>query len=140
MDAITSNSTSLDPQKLPPTERAAYYHSLRVYLQIQVWERLSIRDDDLDPQQWGWRLDGSVLIPIMTDLDAAPKSLLKFVRCKCKLTSKNPCGNNLCSCRKNGLKCVSACGDCRGQNCKNSEEVEEDNSIAEQFSECWTGF
>ena len=74
-DVITSN------KKLPPTERVAYYHNLRVYLQIQVWERLSIRDDDLEPQQWGWRLDGSVLIPIMTDIDAAPESLLKFMQC-----------------------------------------------------------
>ena len=72
-------------------------------------------------------------VPIVTDLDAVPESLLKFVWCKCKLTSKNHCGNNLCSC--NGLKCVSACGDCRGQNCKNSEEMEDD-SVNEQFSKC----
>ena len=28
----------------------------------------------------------------------------------------------LCTCRKNGLKCVPACGDCRGMNCENMEE------------------
>ena len=39
MDAVASNSTYLDPQKLPPTERAAYFHSLRVHLQIIVWKR-----------------------------------------------------------------------------------------------------
>ena len=88
MDAVASNSNSLDPQKLPPTERAAYYHSLRVHLQIIVWKKLLNGHDDLNPQQWGWRLDGGVLIPIMTDLDAAPERLLEFVRCKCKLTSK----------------------------------------------------
>ena len=98
MDAVASNSTYLDPQKLPPTERAAYFHSLRVHLQIIVWKRLSNGHDDLNPQQWGWKLDGGALIPIMTDLDAAPERLLKFVRCKCKLTSKNPCGSNACSC------------------------------------------
>ena len=44
-----------------------------------------------------------------TDLAAAPESLLKFVRCQCKLLSKNPCGTNIiCSCR---LKCVTACGE-----------------------------
>ena len=90
MDMVASNSISLDldPQKLPPTERAAFYHSLRVYLQIMLWKRLLNEHDDLDPQQWGWRLDRDVLRPIMSDLDAAPDSLLKFVRCKCKLTSK----------------------------------------------------
>ena len=100
MDAVASNSTYLDPQKLPPTERAAYFHSLRVHLQIIVWKRLSNGHDDLNPQQWGWKLDGGALIPIMTDLDAAPGRLLKFVRCKCKLISKNPCGSNAYSCRK----------------------------------------
>jgi len=75
---------------------------------------------------------GDVLSPIMTDLDAAPENLLQFIRCKCKLTSKNPCGTNICSCRKNGLKCVTACGDCRGEDCKNSEEIEDNDSIDEQ--------
>ena len=28
-----------------------------------------------------------------------------------------------CSCRKHGLKCVKACGDCRGENCRNAEET-----------------
>ena len=140
MDAVASNSTYLDPQKLPPTERTAYFHSLRVHLQIIVWKRLSNGHDDLNPQQWGWKLDGGALIPIMTDLDAAPERLLKFVRCKCKLTSKNPCGSNVCSCRKNGLKCVTACGDCQGENCKNSEEVEENDSIDEQISDCQKEF
>ena len=28
----------------------------------------------------------------------------------------------LCTCRKNGLKCVPACGDCHGMNCENMEE------------------
>ena len=66
----------------------------------------------------------------MSDINAAPENLLKFVRCKCKLSSKNPCGTSMCSCRKHGLKCVTACEDCRGENCNNAEEildVEEDN-------------
>ena len=107
---MIASKTMLDPQKLPPTGRAAYFHSLRVHLQIIMWSKLSI--DILDPKQWGWKLSGSIYAPIMTDLEAAPENLLKFMRCKCKLLSRNPCGTNLCSCRKNGLKCVAACGDC----------------------------
>jgi len=79
MDAMASNSMSLDPQKLPPTERAAYYHGVRVHLQIILWKTLANSCDDLDPQQWSWRLDRDVLSPIMTDLDAAPDNLLKFI-------------------------------------------------------------
>ena len=115
MEMVASSRTSLDPQKLPPTERAAFFHSLRVHLQVILWKKLVNDHDDLNPEQWGWKLDGTMFAPITTDLAAAPENYLKFVRCKCKLSSKNPCGTNICSCHKNGLKCVTACGDCRGK-------------------------
>ena len=121
MEMVSSSKASLDPQKLPPTERAAHYHSLRVHLQVIIWKKLS--NNRLNPKQWGWKLEGSAFTPTMTDLNAAPDNLLKFVRCKCKLSSKNPCSTNMCSCRKNGLKCVTACGDCHGEGCNNSEEI-----------------
>ena len=114
---MIASKTMLDPQKLPPTEQAAYYHSLRVLLQVV---KLSI--DILDPKQWGWKLNRSSFAPIMTDLESVPENLLKFMRCKCKLSSKNPCGSSLCLCCKNGLKCVAALGDCLGENC-NIEEI-----------------
>ena len=123
MEMVTSSRMSIDPQKLPPTENAAYFHSLRVHLQVVLWKKLVNYDNDLNPERWGWKLDGIMYTPIMTDLAAAPESLLKFVRCQCKLSSKNACGTNLCSCRKNGLKCVTACGDCRGEGCMNAEEI-----------------
>lgn len=121
MQMVSTSTTTIGPQKLPPTERAAFFHSLRVHLQIILWFKLT--NDYLNPTQWGWKLADTVLTPVLTDLDAAPDSLLKFVRCKCKLTSRNPCVNNSCSCRKHGLKCVTACGDCRGESCQNAEEV-----------------
>lgn len=77
MEIVSSSKSSLDPQKLPPTERAAYFHSLRVHLQIILWKKLT--NNDLDPKQWGWKLDGTVLSPIMTDMAAAPESLLEVV-------------------------------------------------------------
>ena len=122
MEMVSSNE-AIDPQKLPPTERAAHFHSLRVHLQLMLWKKLTHEDLQLDPEQWGWKLDGTALTPVMTDMAAAPENLLKFVRCKCKLSSRNPCGTNACSCRKNGLKCVTACGDCRGENCSNAEDI-----------------
>ena len=33
--------------------------------------------------------------------------MIKVVRCNCKLTGKNPCGTLLCSCKQNGMNCVS---------------------------------
>ena len=124
MEMVSSSKTSIDPQKLPPTERTAYFHCLRVYLHVIIWSNLSGSEFTLDPKQWGWKVYRSVYMPITTDMNAAPESLLKFVRCRCKLSAKNPCGSNLCSCRRHGLKCVTACGDCRGETCRNSEPIE----------------
>ena len=60
------------------------------------------------------------------------------MRCKCKLSSRNPCGTNACTCRKNGLKCVTACGDCRGNDCKNAEDIAldetEENNVFEDVN------
>ena len=36
MEMVSSSKAPLDPQKLPPTERAAHYHSLRVHLQVII--------------------------------------------------------------------------------------------------------
>ena len=52
------------------------------------------------------------------------------IRCKCKLSSRNVCGTNLCSCRKSGLKCVADCEGCGGNDCNNaSESIFDDNNI-----------
>ena len=65
----------------------------------------------------------------MTDESPAPDELLNIIRCNCRLTSKNPCGGNKCSCRTNGLTCVAACGDCRGTQCINSTKDITENSF-----------
>ena len=119
---MVASAKNIDPQKLPPsTARAAHYHSLRVNLQVILWKEFTT--DSLDPLLWGWKLDSSKLQPIMTDLEPAPESLLKFIRCKCKLSTANSGGSNTCSCHKHGLKCVIACSDCREKSCRNAEET-----------------
>ena len=110
---------SFEPAKMPPTERSAYFHGLRVHLQIMTWKMLDNDNSERNPEKWGWYSKDNVLLPIMTDMDVAPENLLKVIRCNCKATSKNQCGTNLCSCRKHGLKCVSTCGEC--QSCENKE-------------------
>lgn len=65
-----------------------------------------------------------MLAPIMSDKAAEPESSLKLEQCKCKLSSRDPSGTDACSCRNNELKFVMACGDCKGELCKNSEEIE----------------
>lgn len=108
----------LEPEKMPPTERAAYYHGLRVHFQVIEWKMLE-QPVALDPLEWGWKMENDKLCPVTTDKPVAPDNLLKVIRCKCKKTSKNQCGSNICTCRKHGLKCVAACGGCHGEDCNN---------------------
>ena len=119
-DMVTGGK-KLRPEALPPTERATYYHALRVHHQVAQWKCLDLHV--LDPCDWGWFNNNGKLCPTMTDQEPAPSFLLNYIRCNCKLTSKNTCGTNTCSCRRNGLKCVRACGDCRGINCNNVEKM-----------------
>ncbi|KAG1652165.1 Organic cation transporter-like protein [Nymphon striatum] len=76
--AMIAKSHVLEPQRLPPTERAAHFHSLRVYLQLTQWTALST--DTLDLCLWGWKRGERGLEPVPTDNDVAPESILNFIR------------------------------------------------------------
>ena len=110
----------VEPERMPPTERATYFHGLRVHLQIVNWKLL---DDDelvqLNPENWGWKIEDSTFNPVKSDKPVASQMLLKIIRCNCKSTSKAPCSTNLCSCKKHGMNCMSSCGDCHGESCGN---------------------
>ena len=123
---VASSKKGPAPERLPPTENSAYYHSLRVHEQLLVWKNL--KNEAVDPKLWAWQLKGNKLWPIKMDIPPAPENILKFIRCNCKLSSRNPCGTNLCSCRKNDLQCVPACGDCHGIGCHNEEELVSEDS------------
>ena len=107
----------IDPSKLTPTENTAYYHVLRVYFQVLVWDTLD--QFCVDPLEWGWKSTNGVLTPVQTDNECAPQDLLKFVRCQCK----TGCRTAHYSCKRHGLRCVAACKHCRGdcENCENCE-------------------
>ena len=110
MEHIATSKVQLQPERLSPTERAAYFHITRVHLQIVIWKYIG--RVQIDPRDWGWEEKG-VFPPFMADLEPAPEELLRIVQCKCKLLSKRPCNSNVCSCWKNGLTCVTACCNCR---------------------------
>ncbi|KAG7161423.1 hypothetical protein Hamer_G014064 [Homarus americanus] len=113
-------------QQLPPTERAAHYHSLRVHL----------GNDSLENCTWSWKEVSGSLQPIMADKDAAPSKVLKFKWYKCKQTGKNPRSTNRYSCHKNGLKCVMACAGCRGESCNNTEPfmvIDDETNVLETY-------
>ena len=58
-------------------------------------------------------------MPFPTHLEPALEDLLKVIRCNYKRTSANQCVTSICTCRKNGLHCISAHCGCRGDFCGN---------------------
>jgi len=126
MSMCALRSARLAPERLPPTERAAFYHCLRVHLQVVQWS--SLMSEAINAVEWGWQVDDGSLKPIPTDQKPAPDDLLKFIKCSCKSETRNQCGENSnCTCRKNGLPCVPACGNCRGDSCSNAERIQTSN-------------
>ncbi|KAL8582347.1 hypothetical protein ACOMHN_037104 [Nucella lapillus] len=103
---------------------------LRVYFQVQAWKNLN--DASLDPCQWGWEVANRMLLPMLTDLPAAPEELLTVIRCNCQ----TDCSTTRCTCRKHGLVCTAACGHCRGETCVNvapvNQDYEQDDEIDEE--------
>uniref|UniRef100_A0A7M5WXL0 Uncharacterized protein n=1 Tax=Clytia hemisphaerica TaxID=252671 RepID=A0A7M5WXL0_9CNID len=85
------------------------------------WLLMDEEDTTFKPTDWGWYKAVGHLKPTATDKPLAPPEILNIKRCKCKPSPKNPCGTNLCSCRKNGLKCMSSCGGCHGEDCNNKK-------------------
>ena len=50
-EKVKSGSKAVEAKCLPPTSAAARYHSLRVFLQINVWKG----NTRLEPEEWGWK-------------------------------------------------------------------------------------
>ena len=110
---VATSTTVVEAKSLPPTSVACKYHSLRVYYQVQEWKGHS----DLNPQDWGWKLESGKMIAVQTHLPPAPKELLSVIKCKCKMG----CKTGRCTCRKLGLECTTVCGECLGVSCENSQ-------------------
>src|SRR5437867_2741434 len=89
---------------LPPTSAAARQHSFRVYPQVQQWCGV-----ELNPTEWGWRMEQGRLRPVPTLLEAAPQDILHLIVCNCKADCED-----MYECRKSGLRCTNICGYCAG--------------------------
>ena len=122
---VATAKTFVNPERLPPTTSVTNFHSRRTYLQVMQW---MCKADGMDPTEWGWKVQGDTLVPLMMDTSPAPDALLKMVRCGCTAG----CSTLKCSCKKHGLECTTACGHCQYQgNCDNmvQEPVSEDDEI-----------
>ena len=86
------DKAAVELESLAPSDDAANFHILRVYLQVQLW----MGNTDINPENWGWEKTENGLIPIQTRRPIAPPELLQVVSCKCK----TGCTSGRCSCKK----------------------------------------
>ena len=120
-EKVASRSTRIQPQSLPPTSCAAGFHSLRVRLQVQQWKG---SDAGKALSDWGWHVEEQQVTPVMTTKPLAPAALLQIIRCNCK----TDCSSQRCTCRRNGLDCTAACGQCKGTGCTNSGTLTDEDA------------
>lgn len=120
--ARKSLNSEMQIASLPPTKHSLNEHFYRVYYQIQEW-----CGNKLIPTNWGWMLKNNALIPKLGREEVAPDFVMELIFCICK---KSLC-QNLCSCRKFGLKCTAQCGSCCGTSCSNTfkEEANEFDDV-----------
>lgn len=122
-EKIVTETSKVLAKRLPPTESATRYHSLRAYYQIQTWME---QNKKLNPLEYGWQETNNRFAAILTDLPPAPSHLLSAIRCGCK----GACDTRRCNCTEAGLRCTSACKHCENTTCKNFnilDEEEDDN-------------
>ncbi|GBO08940.1 hypothetical protein AVEN_35399-1 [Araneus ventricosus] len=86
-------------------------HSLRAYLQVQLWSGFA-----KSPLYWGWKETKHGLFPVTTHNEPAPPAFLSMI-CKCAKVC-----NLSCTCRKSGIKLSTNCYHCKGQGCTDSPE------------------
>ena len=103
---------------LSPTKDALIYHVARANYQACIWHNsLEAAAHTPSPHGHGWDvIDGHISIHWM-DQQPAPKALLQFISCNC---FKGHCVGGMCSCRKNVMLCIDACGCVE---CSNTQEI-----------------
>ena len=112
---VTTAKSFVHPERLPPTTYSTKFHCLRVCYQIMVWMGT---DDGMDVLDLWWKLDNNQMVPIMTDMKAAPDNLLKMIHCNCESCPPR------CTCRRYGLPCHAGCGPCQTGHCDNIYNIE----------------
>ena len=69
----------IEPEKLPPSERSAFRHGLRVHIQIMQWLLLDEDDETFTLTEWGLVRTDDHLRPITTDKVIVPPEILKVI-------------------------------------------------------------
>lgn len=101
---------------LPPTTETFLENVKRAHLQTMMWKCEDACPPDVDPLQYGWQRDDSMMkspqpITVPSNIPHAPPNILKLIRCSCE--SSNPCKSMRCGCSHARLPCTLFCS-CQG--------------------------
>lgn len=96
-ESAATSTKMLQPERLLSSEFSGLFYSLRVHLQVLIWNILCYCQ--LFPWSWGWEMRNGILSLVFS------KELIKFLRCKFKILCKIPCSTSICSCR-NMVSCA----------------------------------
>ena len=83
---VATAEAFITPENHSPTSPATSFHSQRVYFQIMVWMG---KTNEMNPIEWGWKLDNDQLIPAMTQNNASADGFLKITHNKCSVGCKS---------------------------------------------------
>ena len=72
-------------ERVPLTSRACKFISLRAYYQVMEWIG---RSDEVEPSEWGWRVEGEKCIPGMKYKSSVPDVILQMNHCDCSGSSE----------------------------------------------------
>ena len=99
---------------IPPISAALWKHTLRSrYVAGHVWVQSMFKDRiPPNPENWGWKMENSNLIPHWTDLPEATIAIRDLIKCSCK--PEKGCRGRY-KCVQSQFSCTELCcckGDC----------------------------
>lgn len=115
--------------KLPPTPGAWCEHIKRAHMQANIWAQDIIPNPELpDPLTLGWKQESGQFVPLLSQVPAAPDSIMQLVKCNCQ--SERKCSRR-CSCKSKNLVCTELCSCSADETCCNTNPHIIGNDIEE---------
>ena len=114
-------------ENLPPTQESLKQAIYRAHYQALVWQNDIVPNPTIPPpDNYGWRVEDNMYVPVSSELPAAPDAVVELVKCSCRTSL---CSSS-CSCRRNNLSCTEMC-QCEGDPdaCNNVYVLETDNLL-----------
>ena len=104
------SSRQAEGETLPPTQESLKQAIYRAHFQALIWQNDIVPNPDIpSPENYGWKIEDGIYVPVSCDLPAAPDAVVQLVKCSCR---KSMCSSS-CSCRRNNLSCTEMC-QCEG--------------------------